>query len=47
MNCGLVEMSLCANNMLGRTGQKGICFGGGKVVLEMTEKCAGMSYLFS
>jgi hypothetical protein len=33
--------------MLGKTGQKGICFEGGKVVLEMTEKRAGISYLFS
>jgi hypothetical protein len=33
--------------MLGEAGQKDICFGEGKVVLEITEKYARIYYLFS
>jgi hypothetical protein len=47
MNCGLLEMSLCAKKHVGENRPKGHCSGGGKVVLEMTEKYAGVSYLFS
>jgi hypothetical protein len=34
-------------NVGGEAGQNDICFGGGKMVLEITEKYTGISYLFS